>query len=237
MGVFKEKIYGCIASIPTRAVQLQVVLDSILSQVDELVVFLNNYDSIPDFLHNKKIKFFRSQNYGDQADNGKFWLAHKLDGYIFTLDDDIKYPNNYIQILIKKIEQYKRKALICVHGNIIPFYPIKSYYKDKKGLHFAKLLLHDVNVDVPGTGTLAYHSELLQINISDFPQKHMTDIWIFVLARQKSIPIIAIEREVNWLQQLAISDFRHSIYAQYSNNDQIQTELINRYMKFPAYNR
>ncbi|WP_422824221.1 glycosyltransferase [Xenorhabdus thailandensis] len=40
-------------------------------------------------------------------------------GYLFTLDDDLIYPPDYIEKLIEKIEKYERNVFICVHGNII----------------------------------------------------------------------------------------------------------------------
>jgi len=222
-----KKISASVASIPSRQNLLARCIDSILPQVDILYVYLNNYENIPNFLNSKKIKVLHSKFYGDKADIGKFYPLVGAKGYLFTIDDDLLYPNNYIESMINNIEKYCRTVFICVHGNILPNYKIKSYYKEKKGLHYAKELSEDTIIDIPGTGTLAFHSQLYEINELDFQLPFMTDISLYKILLSKNIPAVAIARNRFWIQSLFSTPDDLSIYTKYINNDRVPTKIIN----------
>lgn len=171
-----------IASIPERIFQLEATIESFLNKVDSVQVYLNNYSSIPSFLNHKKVCVFTSQEYGDIGDIGKFCQIEQQNGYILTIDDDLIYPPDYVDFMIRKIDFYQREVLICVHGNILPKQKLYSYYKDKQGVHFEKKLEQDIRVDVPGTGTLGFHAENIRISQQIFLSSNMTDIWLAAYA-------------------------------------------------------
>ncbi len=226
-----EQKIASIASMPQREKSLKLAISSVITQVDEVYVYLNNYAYIPIFLSNKKIKIYRSQDFGDLGDRGKFFGLQFSSGYFFSLDDDLLYPENYIAKLIEKIEQYQRKAFICVHANLLPKKPLQSYYQDKVGIHFAKALHNDQHVEVPGTGTLGFHASLYQLNWDDFPTLNMSDIWLYKIAKIKNIPIIAIKRPDAWIKPLSLQPDPQSIYARYSKNDAEITKIVNSIQK------
>lgn len=220
------------ASIPTRKQQLKSSVHSILDQVDILCIYLNNYQTVPSYLFHDKIRIYRSQAHGDLADTGKFYPLQFYDNaYYFTLDDDLLYPRNYIETLTQKVDVYERRAFICVHGNILTHERLTSYYQDKKGVHYAKALPSDKQVDIPGTGTLAFHSQLYQPNIQDFPRRFMTDIWMFKIAYMRDIDVIAIARSKQWLQSLLVKPDSHAIYNRFHQQDALPTKIINQIRK------
>jgi len=47
--MMEEKIYASMATIPTRILQLEVVVNCILPQVDQLNVYLNGFEEAPWF--------------------------------------------------------------------------------------------------------------------------------------------------------------------------------------------
>ncbi|MDX7997734.1 glycosyltransferase family 2 protein [Xenorhabdus sp. Reich] len=214
------------ASIPTRKEALFLSVSSIYSQVNELNIYLNGYNEIPVFLNRRKINIYVSSQFGDFGDASKFYPLKNKKGYLFTLDDDLIYPPDYIKKLIYKVEKYKRKSFICVHGNIIDKSSLLSYYKNKKGIHFSKSLDEDTIVNIPGTGTLAYHSSLHSFSMKSFPIKNMSDIWVAVIAKQKKIPIICIDRENYWVRNAITTQDSHSIYSNRKNLDQKISEII-----------
>ena len=169
----KDKITASMATIPSRAESLEGAVESLINQVDELIVYLNDWKAIPNFLMNKKIKLLNGDNLGD---TGKFYGLQSVEGFILTVDDDLIYPTNYAEKMVEKINQYNRLAFICVHGNHVPKKSITSYYRDKKGIHFSKELMEDIRVDVPGTGTLAYHSSLYKSDMNDYERKNMVQL-------------------------------------------------------------
>jgi hypothetical protein len=220
-----EKITASMATIPSRAESLQAAVESLINQVDELIVYLNDWKTVPNFLVNKKIKLFMGENLGD---TGKFYGLESVEGFIFTVDDDLVYPKNYAKKMIEKINKYNRLAFICVHGNHLPKESIKSYYRDKRGVHFSKELTEDVKVDVPGTGTLAYHSSLYRSNINDYERKNMTDIWLYKIAKHQNIPIICIARSHQWIKPYPQKLASESIYQSSYKDDSYQTGIVNQ---------
>ena len=50
-----DTIYANMATIPKRIPQLQIVVECILPQVDQLNIYLNNFEEVPWFLDNPKI--------------------------------------------------------------------------------------------------------------------------------------------------------------------------------------
>lgn len=216
-----------IASIPERISQLEVTIESFLKKVHSIQVYLNNYSSIPLFLHHKKICVFTSQEYGDIGDIGKFYQIEQQQGYILTIDDDLIYPSDYVDFMLRKIDFYQRKALICVHGNILPKQKLVSYYKDKQGIHFEKELESDIKVDVPGTGTLGFHTDNIKISQQIFSSPNMTDIWLAIHAKQNDISIISVKRSDDWVIQARGEAFQRSIYQTSFQRDTYQTWVVN----------
>lgn len=216
-----------IASIFERISQLELTIGNFLNKADNIEVYLNNYPFIPSFLSHKKISVFTSEKYGDIRDIGKFYQIEQSSGYILTIDDDLIYPLDYVDSMIRKIDFYQRKALICVHGNILPKQKLTSYYKDKQGVHFEKKLEKDIEVDVPGTGTLAFHTDRIKISQKIFLSPNMTDIWLAIYAKQNAIPIISVERSNHWVIQARGEEFQRSIYQASSQKDSYQTQMVN----------
>lgn len=216
-----------IASIPDRIKQLERTIYQFLMQADKIEVYLNNYAVIPQFLIHGKIQVFTSTEYGDRGDIGKFFQIEHASGYVLTIDDDLIYPDDYVQKITHKIDLYNRKSFICVHANRLPEYKLSSYYQDKVGIHFEKALENDTRVDIPGTGTLGFHTDLIKLTTDIFIKPNMSDLWLAIHARNNGISIICIERVDNWLLQARGHKFIRSIYKSSINDDSYQTCLIN----------
>lgn len=216
-----------IASIPDRVMQLEQTIYQFLKQADKIEVYLNNYAVIPQFLIHGKIQVFTSAEYGDRGDIGKFFQIEHASGYVLTIDDDLIYPDNYVQKMTRKIDLYNRKSFICVHANRLPQNKLTSYYQDKIGIHFEKALEKDLQVDIPGTGTLGFHTDLIKLTSDIFIKPNMTDLWLAIYAKNKGIPIICIERTNNWLLQARGQEFMRSIYKSSIIDDSYQTCLVN----------
>src|SRR5699024_11515860 len=59
-----------LATMPSRVQVLREAFNSIYWQVDEVYVFLNNFDYVPGFLKLPGVKMFRSQEFHDYKDVG-----------------------------------------------------------------------------------------------------------------------------------------------------------------------
>jgi len=222
----------CLASFPPREKKLKQVINSLLSQVDQIYVYLNDYDRVPEFLKHPKISVQLGRDaYGDLRDNGKMYFMETLpDGYCFTVDDDINYPHDYIEKVIRKIELYERKAVIGIHGTIFAK-PFESYFKNRTVNHFKSELKRDILVNQLGTGTIGFHTSLIRPSLNEFYDVGMADVFMAVIAKKMNIPLICIERENNWLTAME-EDNTANLYDEYKNDAAKQTKYISEILPF-----
>jgi hypothetical protein len=190
----RDRVFVGIAAIPTRVESFKKTIDSLINQVNEIGVYLNGWDSVPEFLKHPKIKIQRSQQTGNVGDAGKFFWIDNYSGYYFTCDDDIVYPKDYIQRTINKIEHYNRKAVIGFHGSII-LPKFKHYYdvKSRRVLGFNFDKENDEHVHILGTGTIGFHTSTIRVKFSDFKKPNMADIFFAKLGQEQSVPFIVQE--------------------------------------------
>lgn len=223
-----------VASIPSRELILRRTIESVINQCDIVNVFLNNYDYIPDYLlDNVKINVWRSQDYRDKGDAGKFFKSGETNGYFFTIDDDLEYPANYVETMINKINKYKRKFIITCHGRTLIPGKIQSYYSLASILyqcHCLKEQKEDQVVQIGGTGVMCFHSDTIKVTFSDFLEPNMADIWMFKLSQEQKVGIISIAHSESWLHYLKGANDQDTIYSQYYNKDSIQTAVVNNFV-------
>lgn len=223
-----------VASIPSRELILRRTIESVINQCDIVNVFLNNYDYIPDYLlNNVKINVWRSQDYRDKGDAGKFFKSGETNGYFFTIDDDLEYPANYVETMINKINEYKRKFIITCHGRTLIPGKIQSYYSSTSRLyqcHCLKEQKEDQVVQVGGTGVMCFHSDTIKVTFSDFLEPNMADIWMFKLSQEQKVGIISIAHSESWLHYLKGANDQDTIYSQHYNKDSIQTAVVNSFV-------
>lgn len=217
-------ITACLASYPPRRDKLKVVVESILPQVDHLYVYLNEYskDDVPEFLKHSRITV--EVGGADLRDNGKFFFMDRVrDGYVITVDDDLVYPHDYVQTLIRKIEFYDRKVVVGLHGTIYAK-PIKSFFAGRTLIHFEEEMKQDTVVNQLGTGTTAFHTSAIRPELAWFRQSGMADVWFAVEARKRRVTLVAIERPVEWLTVQGVEET--TLFREFRRNDSVQTDAI-----------
>jgi hypothetical protein len=213
----------CIATIPQREAALREVVDSLATQCGQIRVYLNGHEHVPKFLSGSRFMVARSQDFGDRGDAGKFFW-NDLNGFVFTCDDDIRYPSDYVASMTDAVERYRRSSIMGVHAATF-VNPISSYYRCRKVLHFQSLLDKDTRVHVVGTGTACFHSSCIQVRHSDFKAKNMADVWLAILAKQQGVPMFAVARPEKWLTEIPLQG--ESIYMDRAKYDAVATAAIN----------
>jgi FkbM family methyltransferase len=193
------KLIAALASISSREKSLKSVVNSLLPQVDYLCVYLNGYNKVPSYLKNSKIIIEQSQNYGDLGDAGKFWWSDKVSGYYFSCDDDIIYPDNYIQFMLEKLNGFDDQAVVGLHGVYLVQKNFESYYKSRVVFHNQNDLSYDIYVHILGSGALCFSTKVFQITPKEFKHKNMADIWVGCFGQKTKIPFICIEHKGDYL--------------------------------------
>jgi glycosyltransferase involved in cell wall biosynthesis len=231
-----NEISVCIASFPERISKLRKVIESILPQTDKIYVYLNEYKDVPAFLkHPRIITQLGIHAEGDLRDNGKFFFVNQIpNGYCLTIDDDINYPNDYVQSHIRKLELYERKAITGIHGTIFEK-PFVSYFQKRDVYHFRDELKRDVVVNQLGTGTTAFHTSLIKPDVLKFRDMGMVDVFLALLSNDKKIPLICIEREKLWLSPMKQKKHERNLFDEFVGGDDKQTEYISNICPLSEY--
>jgi hypothetical protein len=206
--------------------------------VDELHVYLDRYESVPAFLRecHRKLTVRLSRDFPDLRDNGKFIPLRDLvdDCYFFTADDDIEYPPDYVNTLLKKIEYYGCAAVVGVHGVIVPENP-EGYFSGFRRVHwFGGELERDQLVNNLGTGTMAFHTRRLRdLDHRSFEHSGMVDLYVGAFCKDRGIPMVSVSRHRNWLVEMKLpttyGKVPLTLFAEGFQNDAKQTQLIRRH--------
>jgi glycosyltransferase involved in cell wall biosynthesis len=227
----KVPVVANICTYPPRVKSFKVALESIIPQVDEINIYLDKYEEVPEFLKQLPIKanIYTNKDFANLRDNGKLiGLSNlKTPCYYFTIDDDIIYPPDYVHALIKKIELYDRKVVVGVHGVLIPEMP-KSYYSSFRMVYtFWKKLEKDSLVNNLGTGTAAFYSDLLpNLKHSDLEHAGMLDIYFSIYCKKNNIPMVSIERHDDWMSEVKQDSADVNLFQEFKDHDDKQSKLV-----------
>ena len=219
-----ERIVVNVASYK-RTESLIRTLESIINQCDEINVALNDHymEEIPDFLHHNKINLFFTDN--SIGDAFKFLNLEKVDGYYFSIDDDLIYPPTYVSDTIKRCKEFNNKKVVTYHGRNFPSFPISSYYRSASERYSClSKVKNDVKVQFGGTGVMCFHTSLIKIPIDYFKNANMADVWIGKYCIENNIEIICLKHDEGYMKYIPQ---KSTIYNEASKSDKIQTGLVN----------
>lgn len=230
-----EKVYVSVCSIPKREKSLEQTLLSLYNQVDKIFVYLDKYIEVPQFLKVlKKVQILRSQDYpnNDFRDNAKFLVYNQLksesrDFYYFTCDDDIVYPLDYVHTLIRSLEEFQNKVVVGLHGVILAS-NYKNYFRSRIVYHFENHeLLQCKIVSNLGTGTTAFHSSLFsKINILEWRNGGMVDIFFSLSCAKNNTPMICIPRHKSWLYTSNSLDSEDSLCDEFRSDPEKEKLIL-----------
>jgi hypothetical protein len=194
-----QKVYGFMATFPDRSEAATIAVQSIAGQVDEIHVQANIFESAPEEFSWDAVHVHVSP-WNDWQELGKFIHQRGKVGYLLTLDDDIKYPTDYAQRMVVEVELAARRAVVGVHGIIYSRdSPSAIHFRDLDPFAEAGLGRW---VDALGTGTIAHHSDTVELYPSDFRSMGFADMWFAVKCSDQKIPLWSVQRSAGWLVPL-----------------------------------
>lgn len=198
-----KKCIGSMATFPAREKTLNDVVSSLSKQLDVLYIYLNEYTYIPKCLENydNVIPVLGIDTYGDLNANGKMiYLDYEQDDcLVFTMDDDIIFPDNYVQTMSNYLESMNYKVALTVHGSIIP--DTASWYYERTHIFGArKAFSTHKAVNLVGSGTFVYNYKSIPLTFVDFTKEVYVDLNLSLAALNSGIPLIAVKREADWIK-------------------------------------
>ena len=227
-----DTITASLASVGPREVQLGRTVRSLLDVdgLDHINVYLHRYDKIPTYLGDPRISVFVDRTDG-RGDADKFHWAASVEGYHFTCDDDLEYPVDYVDVMVGKIEQYRRKAVVSVLGHVLRNFPLMNYFSTQNRACWG--CLSSVSADhactLVGTGVMAYHSDTIVPNMDMFPTPNIADIWFGLACRLRGIPVVSVAHEADWLRYAKDLQLEETIAGEAMYENAFHCALLNEF--------
>lgn len=167
------QIWAGMATITGREETRAMAINSILSQVDRLVV----------------------ANGDDRGDQAKFLGCEDAPEDIIWLgvDDDLIYPPDYVETIVAGLDRYP--------GSIVSFHGWKldedgeCYVENYRCL---ENVWDDVPVHVAGTGVCAFRLDTIRPVMADFESVN-ADVWLALRAQERQIQRVVLAHKSYWL--------------------------------------
>jgi hypothetical protein len=158
----------------------------------------------------------------DLTDRAKFkWVQD--DEIYFTADDDMYYPEDYIERTLQGLRKYPN-MIVTYHGRFLAGKG-RDYYRGHKNYTFMSTVNEDVGIDVPGTGVMAFDTRYFKPDILQYDEDCMVDVLIGLEAAKKKTQVVCLAHERDWIRAANVDE---SIYDNYVGNAHRQQELCDR---------
>lgn len=214
------------ASIPERAESMLRAVASLASQADRVVVALNEYDAVPEGL----ARFANVEAVlmdGSGGDAEKFAAVDAWDGFVVTVDDDVLYPSDYVATLVGGIDRYGRGTVVGFHGGKTLGWNGSAVAATHKRIRcLGALAEDDTDVNVLGTGALAFHAAHVPVWRDVFRHANMADVHMACHARTIGAPMVALAHDAGWLKDICPPG--RSIYEANARGDGSQLDTTER---------
>jgi hypothetical protein len=216
-------IIAGIASIPEREESLKKTVQSLYKHVDKIFIWLNEYDHPPLIEDpDKKIYFNTGSNLGD---SGKFFGAHLNIGasfYYLACDDDLIYDGeSYVHLMIEGVKKYG--CPVSLHGKIYGEFTL-NWRKPVLNYRCLDVVTKDVEVDVVGTGVLAFSSEFMGVYTTMFHRPNMADLWFSYAAKKIGLPLMVLAHPEGIVTYMPQKD---TLWKR-REDEEFKTELVNK---------
>jgi hypothetical protein len=165
------EVWAGMATLSERAGSRAMSIDSLLPQVDRLIVTLGD-------------------TLGDQAKFAACPTAHG-DVIFLGVDDDIVYPPDYVETIVAGLARYPG-CIVSFHG-----WTMDATGERVDNYRCLEAVEEDVDVHVAGTGVCAFRVDAIRPTRSDFETKN-ADVWLALKAARDGIPRVVLAHPARW---------------------------------------
>eukprot|EP00871_Galdieria_phlegrea_P005732 jgi/Galph1/646/GphlegSOOS_G5383.1 len=229
---FQADLWQISCSMASTWPRIELLYDSIESlahQIDKLYLYLNDYESVPSFLHTDFIHIFSSQQEetGDLGDNGKFYSIPSSD-FHFTADDDIIYPEDYVDSMLEAFQSLRQPAILGVYGIILNQEKLfrQDYFHSRIVVSLDSFIPYPCQVHIIGTGAMLFQPRQINLSLKHFQYQNMADIYVSIFAKRNNITLTVINHTSNWLSEQTMGNLS-SIYQRTLRNGFYRRKITN----------
>lgn len=221
-------IVAHMATFPPRKDIMLEAVRNIAPQVDKLKIFLNEYEVIPSELSSyRNVKPHIDDK--NIKDAGKFYFDVNERDVVFTIDDDILFPDDYVERTLKFGEKIGfEKNVIGYHAHAWVF------RKNIKRMGWRNFFFHKqcgniIEVDVIGTGTACFLGKNAPPYRFMESSSGFVDIRFSLYQRKMGNRLWTLPRDLNYLaQNLPDSLQESSIFNTVTRKGSLQISLETR---------
>ena len=147
-----------------------------------------------------------------------------------TVDDDIVYPEDYVEKMVRFLEGFEGGVAVGVHGIRLKEWIRNGYYGSREVYMGVEKVEKEVGVHILGTGTMLYRAkDLGKVEVMEvFREPNMADVWFGILAQRLGLPLVVIPHEEGWLKEIP-GTFEDSLYRRFTRRrlaDRLQTRAV-----------
>lgn len=218
-----------LATFHKREHTLYEVLGYLTNQtmpLDVIRIYANDFE--PNINHPNVEVYTKGE---DITDRGKFFFHEPNDEVYLSVDDDLKYPPDYVEVTLDYLEQYE--GIVTYHGRKLKGVG-RHFYSGHETHHFKFQTGVTTRVDVPGTGCSAFYSEDFTPNVLEYEHDKMVDVLIGLEAAKQNVPITCIKHKSNWIDNIVTDT---AIYSEMRNDCAIQSRLADEICKIKNLER
>jgi hypothetical protein len=258
-----------LTSFPKRINTVDVVIKSILQQTvipDKILLYLSEEEfknkKLPDKLLELQSDIFTINFCDDLKPHKKYFYAMQKyhDSIVITIDDDVIYPKNLVERLLKLYKKYP-KAVSCLRAHTIKMYDEETFAPYKKWCLESKIInIPSLLVLPTGVGGILYPPNCLPKSTFDKEKikkycLYTDDLWLKWMELKYDIPAVLSDDEieltyVKYTQEEALCKinvdnnrndiaWRNIVYNDNGiniNNEKIFMKLFNEYNKMFSNN-
>ena len=157
--------------------------------------------------------------------------------YILTADDDIDYPHDYVERMVHEVRP--TKTVWLVYGAALPYGPPFTRWSQYANMRRSVFALEHggrIPVDVIGTGTMAFHSEVGIPDIEAMDTLRMVDLHVAHWAAKKGVNMHMVPRKRDWLVEFDGLD-EQRIWQQTKADKELQHMMLRVLGRNPKWSR
>lgn len=199
------------ATFPPRLEGSILVIQKLLPQCDKFYCYLNGYTELPPgFPQDPKLVTVLAGpgcEHQDLGSQGKFFWCGVENGYYLTVDDDIHYPEGYVDYMVNNVDRYSRKAIVGMHGGLFRIrmgggFPERGMAKEHRTLYpYDTAVPRDMSVHILGAGVMACYPTAIGLTRDACcgPVHSGDDEDIAIWSQRKHIPLVRLQGRTKWI--------------------------------------
>jgi hypothetical protein len=222
VGTEKWKVVAGMATHAPRVATLGPTVASLARQVDELHIYLNEYDKVPSGVPRyENVTYYCGVNLGTL---GRLGFQREADLYC-VVDDDLIYPPDYVAAHLAAHLRHSR-AVTCFHASLLKE-EYQSYLSSRVVLSAFEELAEDTRVHVAALGTVAWKPTDVVVPLGVAGRTVQVDVPTSIFLREEGMNLWCLAHSAGWIRPSPGVDQSVSIFKRtHADSSPIDSDVL-----------